>query len=85
MKNRKLPLMHELYGIAEGKKCRNCCNLMEIHAFRGNTKRVFHKCRVYGDSGGEASDWGLNFLACGLYDILCDDKPILERIRDGEI
>jgi hypothetical protein len=87
MTNRKLPAMHELYGISEGNKCRNCCNLTQVITYGGKKRngRTYLKCRAYGDSGGEASDWGNNFLACGLYNIPFYEEPLLERIKNGEV
>lgn len=86
MKNRKLPAMHEMYGIAQGHKCRDCCNIAQVITYGGKRSgKEYLKCKAYGDSGGEASDWGKNFLACGLYNIPFDEEPLLGRIIRGEV
>lgn len=76
---RKLPAMHEAYGVSPTPhKCRECCNF-RIYEYRG--KRYF-KCAAYGDSCSQATDWGANYLACGLFNIpIGDGVPLLEKIK----
>lgn len=80
---RKLPAMHEVYGKSPQHKCRDCCNLTRIVTVGGVRRKVYLKCKAYGDSGGEATDWGLNFMACGLYNIpFIEEITLLERINN---
>lgn len=76
---RKLPAMHAAYGISPARhKCRECCN------FRRYTDRgkQFFKCIAYGETAGNASDWGANFLACGLFNVPADNlTPLIEIIH----
>ena len=75
--NRKLPAMHEEYGKRPQHKCRECCNLRKFVI----RKREYYKCAAYGDTTGEGTDWGLNFMACGLFDIPFEGIPLLDRIK----
>ena len=76
---RKLPAMHEAYGTRPPHKCRECCNLRSITVRR----KQYYKCAGYGDTYGEATDWGLNYLACGLLDIPFEGVPMLDRIKQS--
>lgn len=76
---RKLPAMHEVYGVQSQHKCRDCCNLIGY----ASGKRMFYKCKAYGDTASQATDWGVNFLACGMFNVPMGDNmlPLIERIR----
>ena len=76
---RKLPAMHEAYGIfPTPHKCRECCNFRS-YVFRG---KQYQKCAAYGDTAESATDWGANFLACGMFNVPMDDMmPLIEKIR----
>ena len=54
---RKIDLMHEMFGKAPGT-CKECFNFMPA---RGG----YSKCRIYGISKSEATDWNNRFPACG--------------------
>lgn len=75
---RKLPAMHYVYGTTPTPhKCRECCN---FRTFEGYNRRYF-KCAAYGISNSEATDWGANYLACGLFNIDFDNQiPLFEQI-----
>ncbi len=78
MIKRKLPAMHEVYGTQPQHKCRDCCNLIGCASGR----RMFYKCKAYGDTASQATDWGVNFLACGMFNVPMGDMlPLIERIR----
>ena len=80
MTKRKLPAMHETYGVSPmPHKCKECCNFRTYES----GKRRFQKCAAYGDTASQATDWGVNFLACGMYNVPLGDNmlPLLERIR----
>lgn len=73
---RKLPAMHEVYGKRPPHKCRECCNMTSI-----KVRNEYHyKCIAYGNTYSEATDWGLNFVACGLFNIPFYEQPLLEQI-----
>ena len=76
---RKLPAMHYVYGTTPTPhKCKECCN---FRMFEYHGKRYF-KCAAYGISNSEATDWGANYLACGLFDIQIEGQiPLLEQIK----
>lgn len=79
---RKLPAMHFAYGIADGfHRCRECCNLIKTED-RG---RVTYRCQAYGVSKSQATEWGLNFKACGWLNRPMDGvRPLLHTIIDLE-
>ncbi len=79
---RKLPAMHFEYGIAPGfHRCRECCNLMQV-ADRG---RMAYRCIAYGVSKTPATEWGLNYKACGKLNIpMVGEKPLLDRMLEVE-
>lgn len=76
---RKLPAMHDAYGISHIQhKCRECCNF-RMYEYR--CKHYF-KCVAYGESSSEATDWRANYLACGLFNIPVGNRvPLLEQIK----
>ena len=76
---RKLPAMHYVHGVDPyGRKCKDCCSFQRFE-YRG---RRFCKCEAYGISSSEATDWGVNYLACGLFNIPCENQtPLFETFR----
>lgn len=60
---RKIALMHRVFGVSDGHTCRECCNFVngKYH------DRTLCKCRVYGMSPSEASDWAGRWQACGAF------------------
>ena len=68
---RKIDLMHDLFGFADGT-CGECSNL--VCCIRDNR---CYKCKVYGISSSEATDWALRWQACGL-----KNKPVNKDRRD---
>lgn len=65
MKARKIDAMHRRFGPHVGKQCRDCIHLIggEYH------NRRYYKCKVYGISRSEATDWRLSYPACGAYNV----------------
>ena len=63
----KIDAMYHYYGVGVGR-CGEC-----PHFIRKVWDRTYHKCRVYGNSNSEATDWRVNYQACGLI-----DKPFPE-------
>lgn len=58
----KIGFMHARFGTAEGI-CKHCSNFQRWLA--GN--KLVRKCRIYGVSHSEATDWNATFNACGMY------------------
>ena len=76
---RKLPAMHQAYGVCPvPHKCRECSNFL-TYVFR--SRKVF-KCAAYGDTASQATDWGANYLACGMFNVPMDNfTPLFDKIR----
>ena len=64
MKERKIQAMHSKFGKREDRQCRTCNNLITKRYTRN-----YHKCLLYGNTGGEATDWRLAYTACGMYNM----------------
>lgn len=62
MTQRKIEAMHHYYGTGVGC-CAECPHLIE-HVLQ----RKWYKCRVYGESKAESTDWRKSYPACGLID-----------------
>jgi hypothetical protein len=60
---RKIASMHSRFGVLQGQFCGGCRHLQRVG---GNTKEYF-KCRKYGNSRSEATDWRKKWEACGLF------------------
>ena len=74
---RKIDLMHNLFGKVEQLKCRDCSNLI-TGRYHDKTLR---KCKVYGLTHSEASDWALKYSACGLFNKEYNGPEIIKRLR----
>ena len=74
---RKIDLMHRQFGKCEGHACRECSNL--IHTRAGD--RPLTKCKAYGETSSEASDWTQRWQACGLFNKPWDKGPIIRLVR----
>ena len=71
---RKQQLMYKQFGMCEGHACGECSNLVE-----GNWGHK--KCKVYGNTSSEASDWAKRWLACGMFNKIYTGGPIIELVR----
>lgn len=70
----KIELMHELFGSGHPTdKCGTCKNLV-----RHTYSRNYFKCKCYGDTASEATDWRKSYPSCGLYNMAYDGIPIIE-------
>lgn len=74
---RKIDLMHRQFGKTEGHTCRECNNLVKGR-YRS---RTLNKCKVYGLTHSEASDWAQRYEACGMFNKPWGDKPIIRQVR----
>lgn len=76
---RKLALMHQQFGRCDGHICGECSNLISGR-YRG---RILRKCRVYGMTHSEASDWAKRWMACGIFNGTYTGRPIIELVKPG--
>lgn len=69
---RKILTMHGRYGRGpEGAKCKDCVHFIDIRL--ANT---YHKCELFGNTGGPGTDWRCRFDACGRFEKA--DLPVAE-------
>lgn len=78
-KGRKIEAMYSTFGVFHGKTCKDCPHLIRRIFHGGN----YYKCRVYGVSSSEATDWRLKWTACGAFDKIADGNasPIYKRLQ----
>ena len=77
----KIQLMYEEYGRMAGCRCRSCDHL--IAHVNGDCTKVWYKCTMFGDSGGEATDWRCSNEACGA--IRIEPSEARKRKLYGEV
>ena len=67
---RKINAMHVMFGSCDGHTCGECSNLItgKYH------EKTLRKCRLYGVSHSEATDWAKRWPACGKFN--CDDRNV---------
>ena len=73
---RKIDLMHKLFGTAPGHACRECNNLVKGRSH----DRILTKCKVYGLTHSEASDWAGRWQACGMFNRTWDKQPVIREV-----
>ena len=73
---RKIDLMHREFGKLYGNTCGECSNFTEYRY-----DKRYYKCKVYGCTSSEASDWAKKWLACGMFNRSWGDKPIMRLVR----
>lgn len=71
---RKQQLMYKQFGMCDGHVCGECSNLD-----KGNWGHT--KCKVYGCTSSEASDWAKRWLACGMFNKKYTGRPVIELVR----
>ena len=76
MAMRKIALMHRLFGVCEGHACRECSNLVKGRYH----DRILTKCKVYGMTHSEASDWAGRRQACGAFNQAINRGPIIRDV-----
>ena len=72
---RKIELMHRQFGVVEGKTCGQCSNLTE-HRYN----KLYRKCKVYGETSSEATDWAMRWTACGMFNKEYAGGPIMRLV-----
>lgn len=82
MADRKIAAMHKEYGKAHGLTCKDCPNL-ECREMRSG--RRYYKCRAYGTSCADSTDWAMSWPACGLFGkpFPSDERPMVQRLSYG--
>ncbi len=58
-----------LHGKTEDKKCKTCA-LLGVRSFAKN----YYKCTLVSSSGNPATDWRVNWQACGKYQPETEEK-----------
>ena len=76
MAMRKIALMHRLFVVCEGHACRECSNLVKGRYH----DRIITKCKVYGMTHSEASDWAGRWQACGMFNKTWDKQPVMREV-----
>ena len=74
---RKQQLMYKQFGMCDGHLCGECSNLVEGRYH----DKILRKCKVYGMTHSEASDWAKRWLACGMFNKPYTGGPIMELVR----
>ena len=74
---KKIDAMHATYGIADGI-CGDCPHFLR-HRYHD---KILLKCRAYGLTHSEATDWRKRWQCCGLRDLpIPKDAPVFDRIK----
>ncbi len=74
---RKIDLMHREFGVSPGHKCKTCQQF-----WRGRYHDyMYSKCKVYGMTNSEASDWSSRNIACGMYNHAYNGGDIIRLVR----
>ena len=74
---RKIDLMHQQFGRCEAHICGQCDNLISERYH----DRTYRKCKVYGLTNSEASDWVKKWTACGMFNKEYTGSPIIRLVR----
>ena len=61
---RKWNKMQKKFGQSVAGVCRECAHFVRYTHYHG---RTYSKCKIYGISASEATDWKGGAKACGLY------------------
>lgn len=77
---RKIDLMQRLFGLSPKPEnvCGNCSNLLKYEY-----QKRYYKCRCYGNTHSEASDWKLNQRGCGMYNMEYDGEEVMSLVRSN--
>ncbi len=83
MAGRKITAMHREYGMNNAHSCGECPHYCLHVAATCKGGRSHYKCRVYGESFSEATDWYRNWMACGMYGKPLPDfhVPLMVRLK----
>ena len=68
---KSIEIMHKFFGSGHpSDKCGDCKNLIKD----GN----YYKCRIYGNTSSEASDWRKKWNSCAMFNMPYNGMPIIE-------
>ena len=78
---RKIDAMHTVYGYGNGF-CGQCKHFVRTMP----TDRSYFKCRAYGVTACEATDWRAKWVACGLYNqpLPVPFRPLIEAQKHAK-
>lgn len=71
---KKVDRMHALFCIEQGHKCGECCNFVSGRYM----SMTLRKCRAYGLTNSQASDWAKRWTACGLFNQEYIGRKVIE-------
>jgi len=79
LNGRKIDAMWRKFGGGpRDTQCRTCEHCVKYSP----TDRHYWKCRLYGVTGGESTDWRLYWPACGMYNREpVEDVPVIEQLK----
>ena len=71
---KSIEYMHYVFGSGHpSDKCGDCKNLV-----RHVASRTWYKCKVYGETSSEASDWRKKWNSCGMFNMTYNGIPVME-------
>lgn len=70
-------MLHAFGPGPDEKTCADCCNLLTVQY--GN--RRIYKCRAYGATCSNASDWRKKWPACGMFGKIVQKSVITPEIK----
>lgn len=71
---KKIDRMHALFGVEPCHKCGECCNFVSGRYM----SKMLRKCRAYGLTHSQASDWAKRWTACGLFNQEYTGRNVIE-------
>lgn len=71
---KKIDRMHAIFGVDPCNKCGECCNFVS----RRYMSKILKKCRAYGLTHSQASDWAKRWTACGLFNQEYTGRKVIE-------
>lgn len=60
---KRLDKMHLMYGRRDDQQCGDCAHFVSV-----SYANTYHKCTLYGQSHGPATDWRVRYVACGRFE-----------------
>lgn len=63
LNSRKWERMQKKFGLSTAGNCKGCAHFVRYE----HHGRTYSKCKIYGISASEATDWKGSAKACGLY------------------
>ena len=79
---RKIDLMYWFFGKACGVHiCKDCSNFVQGQ-YHNKTLR---KCKVYGLTHSQATDWAQRYEACGMFNKEWNGNNVVDYVRRGGV